>query len=189
MITQRHPSRGFTLTELLVATAIMTGVFGITLGAIRVSQQSQMATQSNLAVSSELRRGLAAMSRELAGTQTSQVSIAANDTWYASLAFRVPQDIDGDGTVVNAATGALEWSSQITYLLVGTQILRRQAGTIDRVMANGVTPLAGVPGLQFRRPSANPRVVNIRLTVQRATGTGEFHEPPIPMGTDVTLRN
>ncbi len=123
------------------------------------------------------------MSRELASTQTGQLSVPADGNWYANLTFRVPQDQNGDGTVLDSQ-GVLEWSSPITYSLGGLdgrQAQRTQAGVV-RILANGVTALG------FRRQAATPSVLEINLTVLKGGSTTSFTQQA-SLGTRVRLRN
>ncbi len=174
-------SNGFTLMEILVATAIMAGIGGVFFSTLRMNQQSWESAQSHLAVSGELRRGMNEMSREIVASESTQVDIPADGAWYPSINFPVPQDLDGDGTVLNGA-GVLEWSDPITYTLNGTQVIRRQNNTNDRVVANGVTDL------EFRREVASPDIVEMQMTVREATGTGDFPSTGT-ITTRVRLRN
>lgn len=176
--------RGFTLVEVLVSMAIVVGICLLLVAVLRMSRQSWQSAESYLAVSSELRRGLDAMSREVTATESGQLSIAADGNWYAALTFKIPQDLNEDGTVLDAA-GILEWSNLIAYSLSGTngtQVVRSQPGLPDRVLANGVT------ALQFRRVATTPKVVEILLTVQRGTDTGDFPNQA-SLSTKVRLRN
>lgn len=177
-------ARGFTLAEMLVSMTIVVGMAGLLAAALRMSRQSWQSTESYVTVSDELRRGVDAISREIAATRSNQLSIPADGNWYAALTFKIPQDLNGDGTVLDAA-GALEWSSSITYSMGGingTQALRTQPAQANRVLANGVT------ALQFRRFAVTPAVVETRMTVQRGVSTGDFpHQATL--STKVRLRN
>jgi prepilin-type N-terminal cleavage/methylation domain-containing protein len=178
--------KGFSLVELLIATAIVGGISLVLIAALRMGQQSWQAEDVRMSVSQELRRGIDAISRELAATQAAELDeIPATGSWYAgAVVFRVPQDRDGNGTVLDAA-GVLEWSDPITYSLGGMdgrQVIRTQVGAADRVIANGVV------GIQFRRQAANPSVVEMRLTVRRGGITGEFTNQS-DLTTRVRVRN
>jgi len=181
---RRHQQAGFSFVELMVVTGIMALVSGMLVVALRMGQQSWQVEQARMTVSMELRRGLDAMSRELASSQSGQlVGVPADGTWYTSLTFRVPQDLNGDGTVLDA-NGALEWSPPVVYALGGTggtQILRIQ-NNATRVLANGATTL------RFRRQAATPNILEISMTVLRGVNTGDFTNQGT-LNTQVRLRN
>lgn len=179
-------SIGFSLVELLIAMAIVGGISLVLIATLKVGQQSWQAEDVRMSVSQELRRGIDAMSRELAATQAAELTeVPTTGAWYAgALVFRVPQDRDGNGTVLDAA-GALEWSDPITYSLGGTdgrQVVRTQVGLADRVLANGVI------GMQFRRQAVSPNIVEMSLTVRRGGITGEFTNQS-DLTTRVRVRN
>ncbi len=163
-------SRGFLLVEMVVALGIVALISGLLVLALRMNQQSWEVADAYLTTSNELRRGMQAISRELASANNASLNIPADGNWYPGLTFRVPEDLDGNGTVLDS-NGVLELSSVIQYSLGGSdgaQIMRSQAGVTNRVLSDGVTSLL------FRRQTANPRVVEISVAVQRQSGTGDF---------------
>lgn len=151
--------------------------------AFKAGQQSSQTAQAHMDVSYELRRGVDAMSQELASSRDDQLDVPADGNWYNSLTFRLPVDLNGDGTVLDTA-GALEWSANpITYSLggiSGDQIVRTN-GTQLRVLTNGVQ------ALQFRRMSATPDQVEILVTVQRGFLNGFQNQGTLT--TRIRLRN
>lgn len=175
---------GFTLVEMMVAATIVALVSGIVVAVLRTGQQSWQVEQARMTVSMELRRGLDAMSRELASSRSGQIiGVPADGNWYTSITFRVPQDINGDGSVLDGS-GALEWSNIILYSLGannGNQVQRIQSGAAT-VLANGST------SLRFRRQPSTPNVVEISMTVLRGANTGDFTNQGT-LGTRVRLRN
>ena len=60
------------------------------------------------------------------------------------IAFKVPQDVDGDGQLTSATTGEIEWSpADISYVLVtqsnGINVLQRRSGTtVTDILASHV---------------------------------------------------
>lgn len=170
--------------ELLITCAIVAGISLVLMAVLRMGQRSWKIQDAQSSVSMHLRNGMADMSREIAESQAGWLNIPADGLWYNSLTFRVPQDVDGNGTVWDAA-GALEWSNPITYSLAGpdgNQLQRVQQGAVNRVLAYGVT------ALQFRRQAATPLVVEIGLTVQRGATTSGFLNQA-DLNTRVRLRN
>lgn len=187
MFTRRRTKgRGITLVEVLIASSVMI-VMCLALGTLmRWGMLFWKSSQTHLAVSMELRRGMQAMARELTQTRADQVQLApADNAWYPSIRFAVPQDLNGDGTVLDNA-GLLEWNpSPITYSRGGLdnlQIRRTQGVT---AADTGV----GVMDLAFRRSAANPSVVEIRMRVQPRNIPGEHQPQPVTLSTQVCLRN
>lgn len=168
------------MIELMVVMSIMAVMSTVFISILRMNQQSWEVAQSHMAVSGELRRGLDAMVRELVSSRADQVDIPADDIWYPSIAFAVPEDLDEDGSILDS-NGAVEWSDEIVYSLDGQQAIREQDGE-QRVLANGVQEL------EFRRDSTNTSVIEIRLSVQKATDTQDFPNTG-EMSTRVRLRN
>ena len=176
--------KGFSLVELMVVMAILGVISSILIATLAAGQQTWQVEQARMTVSAELRRGIDSMSREVASTQAAQLSIPADGNWYNTLTFRVPFDVDGNGTVLDNVTGALEWSPQITYSLGGNggnQIQRTQNAAVQ-ILANGATVL------QFRRQAATPSILEINVTVQRGNTTSNFPNTGT-LNTRVRLRN
>lgn len=186
MKRKRWGRKGFSLAEVMVASGLVTGM-GLTLAVVlRTAVWSWQAGQNQVTTSSELRRGIHAIARELAQTRGDQlVGLPADGNSYASVQFSVPEDRDGNGTVLSAA-GVLEWSANpITYSLGGVngqELQRTQTGA-------PVTPLPvayGVTVLSFRRRVAAPSVLEMNVTVQRGAANGA---QPVTLSTRIRLRN
>ena len=186
----KNRTRGFSLVELLVVSAMTVGMCLTLAYVVRMGLRSWQTTSNRMTVSFELRRGLNAMSRELVQTRASLLqvpglgSMPADGNFYSGVQFPIPQDVDGDGTVLNGS-GVLEWSPNlITYSLGGLdgrQVRRTQGGAVS-VLAHGVT------SLQFRRLVATPYIVEMRVRVQRGSATGGFINQA-DLSTQIRLRN
>lgn len=179
-------SRGVTLVEVLIASSVMI-VLCLALGTLmRWGMLFWKAQQNHIAISFELRRGVQAIVRELTQTRADQVQLApADNAWYPSIRFAVPQDVNGDGTVLDNA-GALEWNpNPITYSRGGLDNLQIRRTQGAAVADTGL----GVMDLAFRRTTANPSVVEIRMRVQPRNVPGEHQPQPVTLSTQVRLRN
>lgn len=181
--------RGFSLVEMMIASAIVMGICLALIAVIRMNHRSWQTRENSMTISFELRRGVDAMTRELSQTQQQWLELAGGGAFPAdgvvrsSIQFRMPQDNDGDGTVLDAA-GATEWSAPIVYSLGGLdgrQIVRAQGGN-NRVLAHGVTALS------FRRAAAFPSMVEMGLTVERGNASGGFLQQ-VNHGTRIRVRN
>lgn len=185
----RKRQRGFSLVEVLVVS-VMAGVMALAVASvIRMGLRSWQSSENQMTVSFELRRGIHSMARELSQTRSDQLEIPglgampADGVFYNSIRFRIPQDVDLNGTVLDAA-GTLEWApSQITYSLGGIngRQVQRTQGTVT-TLAHGVTVL------QFRRLAANPSVVEMTMTVQRGADRGGYVQQA-DLSTRIRLRN
>lgn len=199
--------RGFTLIELMIAMAIVAAMSGAILMMVKMSYQTWQVSDAYMATSAELRRGVDEMAKWLASTGAAKMTIDGSGD---SLTFAVPYDIDGDpnGSVLNEATGSLEWSDDaggpgtITFFLddadangngLTDEVIGSYPGellhpgdeafegvVVDRVLANGVT------NVDFSLPSIN--TVELTLTVERGTTSGDFPNQA-SMTTRVRLRN
>lgn len=175
---------GFTLIEMMVATSAALVIALVITQMVKMNQQSWEVSDAYLSSSLELRRAAEAIGRELVAAKNSTLSIPADGTWYNTVSFQVPKDMDGNGVVVYA-DGTLELSDPIVYSLgggghSGDQVIRSQANHGDRVIADGVS------ALQFRRNVANPELVEISMTVQR--GMGDFKNQG-SLATKIRVRN
>lgn len=181
---------GFSLVEMLVVSVMVAGMTLAFAAVVRMGLRTWQAKENQMTVSFELRRGIHAMARELAQTRTDQLEVPglgampADGVFYNSVRFRLPEDVNGDGTVLDAL-GALEWSpNQVSYTLGGLdgRQVQRTQGAASTVLAYGVT------GLRFRRMAANPSVVEMSITVQRGATTGGYVQQA-DLSTRIRLRN
>lgn len=175
--------KGFGLLEMLIASVVMAAMALVLAAVLRMGQRSFQTTQNSMTISYEIRRGISEIAKDLAQTQAAQMNIPADGNWYNNLSFRIPQDMDANGTVLNNA-GVLEWSNPVQYVLGGVdnqQVQRIQNGA-TRVLAHRVTLL------QFRRTPANPSIVEVNFQVQRGAVLGGFIQQA-NVTTRVRLRN
>lgn len=182
--------RGFTLVEVLIVclmASIMALAFAVVL---RMGARTWISRENQMTLSLELRRGLQSMVRELAQTGTAQLEVPgvgampADNNFYNTVRFRLPEDTDGNGSVLDG-TGNVEWSAnQIAYALGGVdgQQIQRTQGANVTVLANKVT------ALQFRRLTATPQILELSLTVQTGGSTGNFLQQ-VTHTTRVRMRN
>lgn len=178
---------GWSLAELLVAVAIFTVIASAVVTGLLSAQRTWTAGVGQAVLTSELRRALNRMSRELAGGRSSQLQRPlANGAWDTTITFRVPEDRNGDGSVLDANGAITEWSDWITYLMGGRNACLRLV-TPPAAPVTTETLASHITGLQFRRLAATPDVVEIQLTVSSLLETGQRVDRT--MGTRVKLRN
>jgi hypothetical protein len=152
-------NKGASLVELMVSCSILVLLIFM-LFMIMETGRSVLLTGDT---SVELRRGMIDaftwLENDVQTTRPSLVSVPAGGT-SATLTLKVPQDVNGDGTVLDA-NGNVEWSGNVTYALnTSGQITRTASGT-SRVIAHNVIALL------FSRPSASLDIVQVDITLRK----------------------
>lgn len=172
--------KGFSLVEALITTVIFSLIFIAAFSVMNQGLRFWHIAEVDIELQQDLRRGLMAMDRQLRQSRTSKISIPADDNYYTSVVFNIPQDIDGDGDAVDAS-GNIEWSGNIAYALnADNQIVRTtQAGSL--VLANNIT------NLEFKRFSGNPEIVEIDITAQGTVVPGKTSS--VSINSLVMVRN
>lgn len=155
--------KGFSLIEALITLVIFSLIFIAMFSIMNQGLKTWHIADINIEVQQDARRAVMAMERQLHQTRTSQIAQPANGTYYTTLSFKLPQDTDGDGDLINS-TGNIEWSNFITYSRNGSnQLIRTNSDGSISVLAQNIT------NLQFRRYSGNPKVIEITITARKAT--------------------
>lgn len=154
--------KGFSLVEALVSVVIFSLVFIAVFSFMNQGLYSWHIADVNIEVQQEARRALMALDRHLRQTRTSQISIPADDNYYTSITFKIPEDTDADGDVIDSS-GNIEWSGNIVYSLNANKQLIRTDSWGTSVLANNIV------NLQFKRSSGNPRMVEVYITTQKTT--------------------
>lgn len=182
--------RGFSLVELLVVVALFS-IMAAALGLSLVSAQKTWSLGTRQAVlTAELRKVLDQVSRELVQSRAAQIQRPfPNGAWDTQVLFRIPQDQNGDGSVLGAGGLITEWSRDISYQMGRSNDCSRAAvnppgfnpRTTVTTVANHITDL------RFRRQAAIPDVVEIRATAGTLTEDGRVMSRT--MSTMVKLRN
>ncbi len=182
---------GFSLVEMLVVLAIFSVIAGAVATSLFSAQRTWGTGTGQAVLTAELRRALDTMSRELVESRPAQIQRpAANGQWDTQMMFRVPQDRNGDGSVLDANGEIAEWSNDISYTPgVRSNSFSRTAvndpGLQPRTL---VTTLANhITAVQFKRDAATADVVEIQMTASTITELGQVMSRT--MGTRVKLRN
>ncbi len=187
----RRDKGGFSLSELLIVVVLFGLISAALMMVLLSSQRSWSVGSAQSVLTSELRRALDRMSRDLAQSRPVRIQRpAANGAWDTAAVFQIPKDRTGDGWVLDANGQVIEWSNDITFALGGrnnsfsraeVNLPGRQPRTLLSVLANHVTDV------RFRRQAATPDVVEIQMTATTINEVGEVMSRT--MGTRVKVRN
>lgn len=172
----------FSIIVASIFTAVYTGRLYWKVGTSQLDAQQQ----ARLAISfiaKELRQGRATPGQVDGVTVDVLENLPADDAWHSyrdsalfranPLRFRIPQDTDANGIVLNASGAVVDWSEEITYCLdiTNNQIIRlwqitspcscQAPYTNCRVLANYAY------NLEFKRESDHPKIIQVRLTTRK----------------------
>ncbi len=180
-------ANGMTLTEMLVAVAVLSIMAAAVVTALLSVERVFSGGSGQAVLTSELRKALDRMSRELAeGTSGRIQFVPADGRGYPNITFQIPEDINGDGSVIDVNGNITEWSTNITYLMGARNSCQRTQASRDPNLPGTSAFLANhITALSFTRRL--PDVVEIRLTASTLTEVGELQTRT--MSTRVKLRN
>lgn len=106
MNKKRYKIRGFTLVEVIIATALLVIIIAITFNVIITSQR----TYSTGATISDLEeKGRLFIDR--IKDELSEAKITSITNYHSRIQFQVPVDPDGNGSVINTVTKAIDWGA------------------------------------------------------------------------------
>ncbi|MCM8796277.1 MAG: hypothetical protein NC923_00095 [Candidatus Omnitrophica bacterium] len=153
--------KGFTIVEIIFAALILTLLIMSAFQVMEAGRGSWFTGDTSVQLRQEIIRAFMTMERELKETRSSQTNLGSGSS-STSLTFRIPQDNNGDGTILDA-NGNVEWSDTITYALnEANQIIRNSSG-VSNIIANNITEL------QFTRPVSPVNILQIDITVQKTS--------------------
>ncbi|MGH7278297.1 MAG: PilW family protein [Candidatus Rokuibacteriota bacterium] len=194
--------RGFTLSELLVAAALMGVIMAGLLTLLMTGQQTFAVGTNQVEAQQNLRIAMSRMLREIreAGYDPTNASFDAITNQTAT-ALTIQNDWDGDGAIAAAAVtppwGAPDRGQQIIYTLNGSTLERREVGVdaapqevavgiegilFEYLQVDGVTPAA---------TSAEIRTVVVTVTArpEHQPATTAAGHVEVLMRDQVRLRN
>ncbi len=191
----RRGRGGFSLAELLIVVVLFGLISAALMMVLVASQRSWTVGSAQSVLTSELRRALDWMSRDLAQSRPGRITLPVERLrgdlrWDTTAVFRIPKDLNGDRSVLDANGQVVEWSNDITFALGGRNntLSRaevnqpgRQPRTLLSVLANHVTDV------RFRRWKDTPDVVEIQMTATTINEVGEVMSRTL--GTRVKVRN
>ena len=157
----RIDRRGFTLLELMISMGLLTVVMGILFTmSIGIGDTAKL-QDTRLQNNDEARRALLAVVPRLRQAQTSSINIG--DLPGDVLSFRMPSDLDGNGSAVNIS-GDLETGNLITIqrddddlnqdTITKEQLIMIEGDTVT-VLANSLSPDARPAAVEIGEEAAD----------------------------------
>ena len=207
-----HDERGFTLTELLVACAMIGVVMAGLLSILQSGQQSYLTGSNQVEAQQSLRLAMLRVTGELrdAGYCPTCTGGAPPFTALSSISatgFTIQNDWNGDGisstgtvnqvvTAMDGATSTVTRGERIVYALEGNNLTRREMG----VDAAGVPVVMNLAFLTFTYRDADGNVTatagDVRTVMVSAIGQPEVQAASfaggrvqVAMTDSVRLRN
>jgi prepilin-type N-terminal cleavage/methylation domain-containing protein len=157
--------KGFTLVEILVAVSIFLILVLAVFAVMDVGRGAWITGNASVELRQEIIKAFMRMESELKETRPAQIDLPI-DSSNPSLTFRVPQDNDGDLTILNSA-GNVEWSGNITYALNAFNQITRTASGVTTIIANNILALV------FTRPASPDDLLQIDINAQKVSATGK----------------
>lgn len=169
----RTGRQGFSLVEALVSVFIFSLLFAALFMVLYGGQASWYTADTQTEVNQKARRPVLTMVKELRQTRSSEIiDVPADGNNYNTITFKIPEDVDGDGDVIDAL-GRIEWSGNINYSLNADNQIIRTTPSGPLVLADNIS------SLQFMRPVGSSDVIQISVTAQKNTVWGRNLESTI----------
>jgi len=157
--------KGFTLIEVLFGVAIFLILILAIFAVMNVGIGAWFTGDVSVELRQEIIMAFTAMEKELKETRPAQISLTIG-TSSPSLTFKIPQDNNNDGTILDSF-GNIEWSGNITYALNGANEITRTASGVTSVLAHNVV------NLQFSRPTSPVNLLQIDITARKVSAQGK----------------
>ena len=149
--------KGFTLIEILVASLIMSVIMAALFVALSIGQNSWFTGDAAIELRDQTIRSIMNMDKELSETRPSKINLAIGAT-SSTVTFYVPQDNNGDGSVVDSV-GNIEWSGAITYSLNSSNQIIRASG--------GASTIIGIDIATLQFTMTENRLIQIDITARK----------------------
>lgn len=167
-------NNGLSFVELLVVTAIFSGIIIIIFGILTSGRRAWLASEAQIDVNSSIRKAVRLMANELSEAAPGNVTITNINADEDRITFRTPGSFTG---------GVVNWGDQIQYSLGGInseQLIRTNLNT-------GATEFLGnyITILRFSLPRAD--VVSIVVIAQKQSMSADTLQ--IQLNSQVALRN
>lgn len=174
--------KGFSMLEMLVVVAISSMIFYTMFVVLRKGDDQVQMTQVKMHLEENAREGVYRLVQDLRQSAPDRITINGGGS---SIQFQVPASASAFSNDFS-----IDWANAetIQYALGGTdgvQLVRTNLTTGNtRVMANDFT------AINFTGDAANPNVVTITVSVQRATVNGTLiPATPLQLTAQAEIRN
>ncbi|MCZ6601919.1 MAG: hypothetical protein O6952_02810 [Planctomycetota bacterium] len=154
--------RGSTLLEIILVAGIasMLGLLVTRMSILTFDLWSE--GEGRMQIQERVEQVLKRLSREVRQADQTNLTLSGS-----TLIFRIPEDLDGDGTILDP-DGATEYGADITYTLTGEDLVRRQDLDGDSVAESTVPGeiailASGLSGLDFQAQAIG---VQVTLTLK-----------------------
>jgi len=152
---------GFSMAEVLVTVLIFSSLAAGLYSVAMVGESSWQTNKAQIEIQQELRKSASFMIPELLQAGDSSITnVRADNNWYDTIIFKKPTGI---------LSGSVTWDAEETQYVLGgtggTQLLRIQ-GADTRVISDHIN------SMQFRRQTATPNTLEVRLDAQNSTLQG-----------------
>ena len=151
--------KGFTLVEVLVASLIMSIIMGALFVSLSIGQRSWFSSDASIELRDQTIRAIMTIDKELSATRPTKTNIAIGAT-SSAVTFYLPQDNNGDGSVVDSS-GNIEWSGAVSYSLNGSNQIIRSFGGASKIIGIDIS------ALRFTR--VQNRLMQVDITAQKTT--------------------
>ena len=149
--------KGFTLIEIIVASLIMSVIMAALFVALSIGQNPWFSGDAVIELRDQTIRSIMNMDKELSETRPSKINLAIGAT-SSTVTFYVPQDNNGDGSVVDSA-GNIEWSGAISYSLNSSNQIIRASG--------GASTIIGIDIATLQFTMTESRLIQIDITARK----------------------
>jgi prepilin-type N-terminal cleavage/methylation domain-containing protein len=186
---------GFTLVEIIIATAISVIILFGTFAILQASSNQLNTIHAKMTLQEGPREALFKMAQEIRQTAHYEITDFGGGNILSGneINFRVPVPEPDESTLVDSSYSPL-WAADIRYSLdSNTQQILRTSVILDEegnptikqaVLANNVTALT------FSRPTAISGLVTIQISVQLILSDGRtIPDSPIVLTTQAEARN
>jgi prepilin-type N-terminal cleavage/methylation domain-containing protein len=154
--------KGLTLIEVLVTSVVLAILIVALFLVLNIGQRSWIQGDANIQLQQEIARALVVMAKELKETAPKKIRISSG-----TITFNVPQDLNGDGSIIDA-DGYIEWSPDIIYSLNGSNQIIRSFNGASSIIANNISVL------QFNFVLNEPSVIEVNITASKTSDSGKL---------------
>jgi len=173
---------GFTLVETLVVIFIFMAMMSAVTMTMYAGQNSWDVNRVRIEMQQDLRIAMEVIKEDLRQASAgSIVNVPADDAWYTSIIYRIPQSVSDQGSIT--------WPEDTTKLYLGGTgnmqliklIAEGEAHETSRVVSENIKTL------KFKRLSTAEEIIEVSMTTEKKVGSGDMAD--LTFEFKVNLRN